>query len=94
MQKLTFAADGETQTEDQKKADTAKVEESQDQKQEVAKNGESEKVEEEEEELIGGIFREITAKNCAKYLGDSRTRRMIYLYKTQEGLGQVAQFAV
>jgi len=43
-----------------------------------------------EEELIGGVFREVTAKNVAKLLGDQRSRRMIYLYKDKEGLGQVA----
>mmetsp|Transcript_28322 Transcript_28322/g.37809 ORF Transcript_28322/g.37809 Transcript_28322/m.37809 type:complete len:105 (-) Transcript_28322:1827-2141(-) len=50
--------------------------------------------EEEEEELIGGVFREITGKNAAALLGDQRTRRMIYLYKDKENLGQVAHFAV
>ena len=40
------------------------------------------------------MFREITAKNAEALLGDSKTRRMIYLYKDKENLGEVAQFAV
>ena len=44
----------------------------------------------ENEELIGGIFREITAKNAANLLGERKNRRMIYLYKDKENIGQVA----
>lgn len=44
--------------------------------------------------MIGGVFREVTAKNAAKLLGDQRTRRIIYLYKDKEKLGEVAHFAV
>lgn len=39
------------------------------------------------------MFKELTAKNVSQLLGEERNRRMIYLYKSKEGLTQTIQFA-
>ena len=65
-----------------------KPEESKSSGEKIVKEEESPE-EEKEKELIGGIFRELTAKNAVKLLGEQRNRRMIYLYKSKEGLGPV-----
>ena len=47
----------------------------------------------EEDELVGGVFKMITAKNASELLSQ-QSKRIIYLYKDSEGIGPVAQFAM